>query len=120
MQVWRGLSFSLWFPHAIIRAGRHCCLYCGSTLLILCRLCGQSSYQRSLYESTNLSTIPQQMSPEASETGFWFKRLETIDIGKDVNEDSWMSLKKQQLPYSTLNVKKILSIASEIVLCIIM
>ena len=38
------------------------------------------------------------MSPEASETGFWFKRLETIDIGKDVNEDSWISLETGKQP----------------------
>ena len=40
----------------------------------------------------------------------WFlvflKWLEIIDIGKDVNEDSWIYLKKQQLHYLTLNVNR--------------
>ena len=44
--------------------------YSFDTLYIGGRLCGQSSYQRSSYQSTNLS-IPQQMSPQASKTGRW-------------------------------------------------
>ena len=72
MQVWRGwLSFSLWFPHAIIPVW-YCRQRNSCILLILCILVvGRvvSPVISAPHRNPQSYQSPQQMSPQASQTG---------------------------------------------------